>query len=393
MKAGVSVRLSVIILVAFVSWGDAWMTRSTAGRIRGVRSSQLRGWSRQAWIEVERRRNGTNFSIDDVRIEDCIDLSRDKNLASPRKWLESLPDGAYTVLRCDHLENGWMIWGRDFHMTRLRDSFQSLTKHSNLELSAQDLARLERETAFVLEILLSKVENDDITSHDTERGSLVDSFMVTFLWLKDTGIKRLCSRGHIVRLATTNPLEYNPVPVIAATALDDNSHGSLPSRMPDPNAKLSSWCSRRRPLEQRFKNSSSVGEVLLVSPLPDGDYQLLEGLTSNVFVLYSDGVLRTAGSKVLPGYARLLVLESAKRLGIPTDTSKPIALSESEQWQEVFVTSAVKLITPVNEIRVSSSQQLDAEDKVLTVWEKGGSIWSTIYRDILSNQTRYLAAN
>ena len=89
------------------------------------------------------------------------------------------------------------------------------------------------------------------------------------------------------------------------------------------NAKISSWCSIRKPLEDpsRYKiPDSNIGEVLLVTQDENKQYQdeedfinslsILEGLTSNLFVIDKDGTIRTAPvGKVLLGYARHLVKE------------------------------------------------------------------------------------
>jgi hypothetical protein len=50
------------------------------------------------------------------------------DLKSPRAWLESLPDGAYTVMRCDYIGEqqgkgcgcGWNVWGKAFHLDRMQ---------------------------------------------------------------------------------------------------------------------------------------------------------------------------------------------------------------------------------------------------------------------------------
>lgn len=75
--------------------------------------------------------------------------------------------------------------------------------------------------------------------------------------------------------------------------------------MPRVNAKAkdSEWVRQRKAWEAG--KPADVNEVLLVSP----EGQLLEGLTSNFFVLGTDGAVHTADEGVLNGTVRELILE------------------------------------------------------------------------------------
>lgn len=75
--------------------------------------------------------------------------------------------------------------------------------------------------------------------------------------------------------------------------------------MPRVNAKAkdSEWVRQRKAWEA--SKPADVNEVLLVSP----GGQLLEGLTSNFFVLGADGAVHTADDGVLNGTVRELILE------------------------------------------------------------------------------------
>jgi len=68
-------------------------------------------------------------------------------------------------------------------------------------------------------------------------------------------------------------------------------------------AKDSEWVRQRKAWES--SKPAGVNEVLLVTP----EGQLLEGLTSNFFVLDSQGAVVTADEGVLNGTVRELVLE------------------------------------------------------------------------------------
>jgi hypothetical protein len=137
------------------------------------------------------------------------------------------------------------------------------------------------------------------------------------------------------------------------------------------NAKVSSWCRIRRPLEDpnRYK-APDVGEVLLVRQ-PDTErgtnimsypnenfmdtLEFLEGLISNLFVVYTDGTVRTApAGLVLPGYARHLIIQELNERGLRLDSTKPPTMQDLRDglWSEVFVTSAIRLVVPVEMIIV-----------------------------------------
>jgi len=204
----------------------------------------------------------------------------------------------------------------------------------------------------------------------------VPVLMLAILWTKETSTNGPAStirvRAHGSMATVPSPRTGTlPVAMQACIALppaiDDDSPSKrdwtqLPNRYEHfPDAKDSSWCAERRPLEEMYK-ADGIGEVILARAIdekstgntnPSG-IELLEGLTSNLFVVYKDGTLRTvaAGGNVLSGYARHLVLEAAKRLGIPHDDTKPVLLQDAIDglWSEVFLTSSIRLMVPVNGI-------------------------------------------
>ena len=147
-----------------------------------------------------------------------------------------------------------------------------------------------------------------------------------------------------------------------------------------PRSKLSSWCRTRRPLEERFKDESSVGEVLLLMRNEDGTTELvLEELTSNLFVLYSNGTLVTPAEGMLEDCARNQVLCHARALGYKVECA-PIRLDSVDQWEEVFCTSAIRLIIPVNKI-----VQLGGNEGEEVVWQcpEEPRKWRVLYNSIL----------
>jgi hypothetical protein len=410
--------LFVSVVVCFFSVGcpffaSAWTTVQKQHSDRDMyclgswkRLTVLWGWSHQAEID-----------LDESSIQNCIAANKRVKLlggnactfGSPREWLESLSNGAYTVIRCDILQPGmyWKVWGRDFHCLRLGESYRTWAAQAGHDIAGINWNVPEHETSMILQKLLSCAEkNIAVVNCTSATISSVESFMVTILWCMEAPntTARIAVRGHIVsttRSSDCTVLDTKSVTAVMALQVgqDDSTRRemTLPNRTAFALAKLSSWCSQRRPLERLFK-WNGVGEVLLVEETPtkqssSWSYRLLEGLTSNVFVLYPNGVLRTTDQGVLLGYARHLVIESAVRLGMTVDTSTPIDIDESEHWQEVFLSSAVKIITPVDRILVRTSHTADMDNESFgDLWscpndslpDKAGNVVAKIYRDILT---------
>lgn len=278
--------------------------------------------------------------------------SRDFDLQSPREWMEYLESsegmsGAYTVIRCDFSTNKhWRIWGRDFHINRLCQSYRALQVHVNEE--ALDSAM--NTTDEIIANLLN--ESFHILNGEISHSNNVYTIMLTILWQKGVGESSspIVIRGHVFcsgRAAVAGDKQHLPEPTTATLALPFGKK-VLPNRYSHyPEAKLSSWCRQRRPLEQEFKRN---GEVLLTREVR-GEIHILEGLTSNVFFVYSDNKLRTANKGVLEGYAKSLVLDCASRLGIECDPA-PIRVQDASLWREIFLTSSVRLLIPVKQVLV-----------------------------------------
>jgi len=271
-----------------------------------------------------------------------------RDLTSPREWMEYLEategeGGAYTVLRCDFQKNKhWRIWGRDFHLKRLCQSYCSLQE------SEEQLQKATETTNVILDTLL---EQASLVLNKATADSTGDTYvvMMTILWQKGTLASPIVVRGH--SFCSGKPFvakESILDPVTAILALPFHDTKDLPNRYEHyPEAKLSSWCRRRRLLEQKFK-VKGAGEVLLTRKVGD-DVYILEGLTSNVFFVYPNKTLRTANVGVLKGYARKLVLDCASKLGLQYDPT-PIRIQDASVWKEVFLTSSIRLMVPVKQI-------------------------------------------
>ena len=383
-----------------------------------------KGWSLQSEIMPEKSGSGNSISYQRCGNHTTPD-GRQLDLSSAREWLEYWGDqshspGAYTVLRADLLlsqplaESEWKLWGLDFHMNRLEESLQYIHKSSR----TRDSEKWKAESIQVMQTLLSETKEEILKAlsiHGNQQKLLQNTpavtAMVTILWQpqgesKQGGTsKTLQVRAHIssslepVQLASPSYLDPNPVRAVVAlpTTCHDDQH-AWPTRISSsPAAKLSSWCRQRRPLEETFKKQG-VGEVLLVKKDESDNVELLEGLISNAFFVYKGGILRTAQSNVLNGYARHLVLQYAQNCGLKVDTKHPVTIQDSDQWDEVFITSSIRIIAPVNEILVPLYEKNANEhnvEKLETLWSfkpsrrKEQQFWRRLLEEILARGSNH----
>ncbi|KAG0628778.1 hypothetical protein M758_1G052300 [Ceratodon purpureus] len=116
-----------------------------------------------------------------------------------------------------------------------------------------------------------------------------------------------------------------------------------------PLAKYSLWASAREPLEKAKPPGAT--EIVLSN---DGD-GLLEGSVTNFFVvaMNPDVEVQTAalGDGVLPGVIRQLVIEVCEEYEIPVREVMP-SWQARGTWIESFVTSSLRMVQPVESIRM-----------------------------------------
>ena len=173
-------------------------------------------------------------------------------------------------------------------------------------------------------------------------------------------------------------------------------------RGPSPSAKDVAWPTARAAYDElkRQMNPEGIGEVILT---PDGGDTLLEGLTTNLFVVrtrldmpyhgVADGmsssleVVTPPRGDVLPGVVREAVIAAFAAEGLPVK-EEPVLASEVDLWAEVFLTNAVRLTRPVREVRWASADGggsgPDARESRL-VPDAWGSISNRLYRRILAS--------
>ena len=405
----VRIATSIVMMAAAVTNAFSAMPPQTTRQSMTnypLKSRNYASWSQHA--EFDREEETTTIVMKDTG----TDLGY--NLVSPREWLEyqeqeaaaagnSGGGGAYTVLRCDLLaDQTWRIWEKEFHWQRLCDSYNDLltnnNEHDEDNNNNNAAAAAIVKTENILSKLLDAAQTSlSITTSDDTTVVVGDDdtcciCMITLLWQNEQ--EKCVVRGHTFSTGVyLNPIEYDPQPITASLATtttatttllsSSSSSKPIPNRYDNkPRSKLSSWCRTRRPLEERFKNDeSSVGEVLLMMRNDDdGTTELLEGLTSNVFVLYSNGTLVTPAEGMLEGCARNQVLCHARALGYKVKCA-PIRLDSSvDQWEEVFCTSAIRLIIPVNKI-----VQLGGNEGEEVVWQcqRKPRKWRVLYNSIM----------
>jgi branched-subunit amino acid aminotransferase/4-amino-4-deoxychorismate lyase len=301
--------------------------------------------------------------------------------------------GVYDTLRCDfvwHTPPGqcpWNVWGEAFHLDRLQRSFRSLVleQQQGNEYAAlttpRTLERAVMESKLLFRALLQEASvhplirsyNTATTmtpDHDWSWSTLtLQIIKCTWMWSPTRDYQHIAVRAHAC--STTQPVHISMnhmatsfAPIQACIVLPSQpqqEQQTLPSRW-DRNAhvKVARWTRER----QSIPMPTGMGEVLLVRPYSDGttgepqDYELLEGLSSNLFVVYRNGELRTAHDGVLSGYVRHLVLTSAEALQIPVNR-EPILLSHADQWKEAFITSSTRLLYPIQRIHCSTTTEND----------------------------------
>jgi len=382
--------------------------------------------------------------------------------------------GAYDTLRCDlplqrrrrplgssnksnnSQQSSWNVWGLNFHLDRLEQSYQSLLLHqvsttkettattaaphgglATLESTKRMICQARQDSVRMLEALLadagraqeailqksaSTTTDDD---DDDDDDVMIQMVRLTWLWSppaaaaaptvltdeeqdkdNDGNSISIVVRGHAV--CSTQPVRVHQAvqPITCTIAADAHHHHhnishnnnnnnsdhsssssghssiitvdeTLPSRVDNPQNKVASWTRLRKKLEHSDSyKPPGVSEVLLVRPCDDEDdnscaVEILEGLSSNLFVLYRDGTLRTPTNGVLHGYVRHLVLECAASCGngLLVDTSRPILLQDVNEWKEAFITSSSRLIFPIAKMLLHDGEDEDGAPVFREFWQ------------------------
>lgn len=353
----------------------------------------MNGWSKA--VEIDRDTSTLKW-IDPWDL-DQSGTSRSYDVTSPREWLECCEAGKqeneskvdsleresrgdpYTVLRCDYslVSQEWRMWGMDFHLRRLEESTRLLQKEGKMavESSPQAIDSSLETTRIMVAGILREAERTSLSIATEKAEQSIIVFMVTVLWeIEESPDSKMeiTVRGHVFStLQTTTSNSNNPntaVKVVVGCLPSSDFPLLLPNRYEHlPQAKLSSWCRMRRPLESLFKGND-LGDVILTRGSGD-DLELLEGLTSNLFVVCYGNILRTAPSTlVLGGYVRQRILDIAESCGYTLEECTLYA-KDASTWEEVFLTSSIRLIVPVQEILLPTAVAKDGSLQMETLWK------------------------
>ncbi|CAI5710601.1 unnamed protein product [Peronospora destructor] len=285
--------------------------------------------------------------------------------ASAKNFLQSRPPGVYTCVRArSKVLNLELVLSRvlvewPFHVQRLT---AGLVIEDELKLK-----RLQMATELVATSVMIQWQASET----------VDG-MLSVLWYPLEESKNYGVAVHICAM---------PQPKCLASTVLVYGDGRKNAR-----CKHTQWIEDRVPLETHMAHlietrGEPIHEVLLSKATQGVDRLLLEGLTTNFFVVM-DGQLYTAGKDVLEGSTRELVLKACRDLFIPVVLEAP-KLSDRESWQAAFVTSAVRVVIEVTRLLC---EEKDSEDLVvhetLIPSDKTGLVQRI--RDQISMQRMYL---
>jgi branched-chain amino acid aminotransferase len=212
-----------------------------------------------------------------------------------------LPNGAYTTLRTYDTDR---IIGLSAHLQRLIESSQLLQRPYPIDLGALRSALREviaRERLLTLRLRITVPLDVDQIIISVEPFEVYPA--------------EFYQRG--VRCATTRLSRHTP------------------------QAKATDFIAPSRESKAAF--DPGIHELLIVNQAGE----ILEGISSNFYAVI-DGVLRTAGTDVLEGITRHIVLQEAATL-IPIDY-RPIKVSELDRVAEAFITSSSREVMPVIQI-------------------------------------------
>ena len=336
--------------------------------------------------------------------------------------------GAYDTMRCDvvlskslHLSKERIkVWGQDYHLQRLQKSYLSLLREKNgststtsdlfLPVDQKLLKEAMEKSNQIVTKLLSEAESSVCLAETTD-DILIQLFRVTLLWSNNESPRStelnssdsIVVRGHATSSCEPMKVHRAPEPIVVSIAahLTDteptstNDEGAkidnmLPTRYSNPQNKIASWCRQRKQMEKPHYKPPGASEMLMVRQRLDeankSRLEILEGLSSNFFAIYTDGTLRTATDGVLNGYVRHLVLGCTSTVGLKFDP-RPIFLHDVNQWQEAFITSSSRLIYPISKVLLPEYCNESEENTFTEYWKykSDGSTpkWQELLQEIL----------
>ena len=283
-----------------------------------------------------------------------INNENDETPSSPRVWLEQqlrnqsiYDDGAYTVLRGEMIRHSCddetkisiQIWGRDYHLSRLQESYRLLFQDFDTENHAT-FNEANESSIYVLEQLAEHV----VTNYRNDESSIL---MLTLLWMPSASDDAITVSGHVTLISNQNHVPCKTACISLKPLTKNQDSLDWPNRFSQiPAAKYVSWCLKRRPLEDLFSSNK-----IILLPSNDNKY-VLEGITSNIFVHYKDGSWRTNMVDALRGYSQNIICKILEDKMSAQLQYGPISLQESDKWEHIFITSSVSWLQPIGKLLV-----------------------------------------
>jgi hypothetical protein len=199
------------------------------------------------------------------------------------------------------------VEGLDFHLNRLRSSYAELrstekpsSSPGSFALSAPALlAAAVDGTKDIVELLGSECL---VQSNAAPSSSLIPrEFMISIMWTPPSqaandGKELINVAGHVC--SSSSSLAPPPPPLLqketfSVLIVDPRNLGEkdeVNRYSRNPKAKTTRWITERKPLET-MQVKAGCGEVVLTKLEEGGRVELLEGMTTNLFVVYRDGEL------------------------------------------------------------------------------------------------------
>eukprot|EP01025_Chloroclados_australasicus_P050734 TRINITY_DN5870_c0_g1_i3.p1 TRINITY_DN5870_c0_g1~~TRINITY_DN5870_c0_g1_i3.p1 ORF type:complete len:314 (+),score=13.47 TRINITY_DN5870_c0_g1_i3:70-1011(+) len=258
---------------------------------------------------------------------------------SGKDWLRSAPRGAYTAIRTVGRDK---IFEFTFHINRLTESVRLMGQRGNCDgdwcfdppIQIIDPEKLRPLLIQALQAAANKYSD----LYPWYMGELRIIVLITWGIAQENikGVSGYQGRKQEYDLF----LHMEPLPAPPRHPIKVLVHGHPRE---NPVAKDSEWVRDRVSLE--MDKPKDVNEVLLI----DEDRGILEGMTSNFFVVHNGKVV-TSQHGVLRGSVRDLVLRVCREADIQVQWQAP-NLNQIHEYQGAFITSTSRLVLKIDELK------------------------------------------
>jgi branched-subunit amino acid aminotransferase/4-amino-4-deoxychorismate lyase len=273
---------------------------------------------------------------------------------SSKDFLLNNPSGAYTTARTCGMGRRLFEW--ETHVTRTAASAAAMLAEGSIAEPARQalLATLGSPEALRprLDATVSSAVREFVDAHGDGK-----EMKVTVLVHWEDDVQEDGAAGSI-------SCHIAPLPSLPTPPLRVEVRGT-----PRANAaaKNSAWVADRAPLESLMRASAvgDINELLLATH----DGELLEGSQTNFYAIV-DGAVHTAGSGILEGTVRRLLLEVCAREGIPVVLSPP-KLADAAAWEGALISSTSRLMLPIDELYVPNEGAPSTANDLRAAFETG----------------------